>query len=83
MPVFGENDVEETDGRITVKGDGWSVSVDRTTGALDSFENDGLEMIQEGLQPNYWRAYTDNDAKEGVDGTWKKPMTGLSWTART
>lgn len=76
MPVFGESDVEETDERITVKGDGWSVSVDRTTGALDSFENDGLEMIQEGLQPNYWRAYTDNDAKEGVDGTWKKANDG-------
>ncbi len=28
-------------------------------------------MIAEGIEPNYWRASTDNDKKESVDAKWK------------
>lgn len=72
MDAFGEDAVQETDDDVTIAQDNWSVSVDKTTGALVSFQSDGREMIAEGLLPNYWRAYTDNDAKESVDANWKK-----------
>ncbi len=72
MPIFGEDGVEDTDAEVTVSGDSWSVTFDKEEGTLASFNVDGTEMIAEGLKPNYWRAYTDNDKKEAVDGKWKQ-----------
>jgi beta-galactosidase len=36
-------------------------AIDRTGGNLISYKNNGRELIKEGLQPNFWRAPTDND----------------------
>ena len=69
MESFADGALQETD-------DNWSVSFDKETGALSSFQSDGKEMVAEGLLPNYWRAYTDNDAKESVDANWKKANDG-------
>lgn len=71
MADFAESDVVETEDSLTISKEGWSVGFDKNTGALNSFKSGGTEMIEEGLQPNYWRAYTDNDKKEGVDPAWK------------
>lgn len=46
---------------FTVKGDGFSVTVGKTSGAIESFEAGGVELIAEPLVPNFWRAPTDND----------------------
>lgn len=34
---------------------------------MTSYQSNGKEMIAEGIEPNYWRASTDNDKKESVD----------------
>ena len=72
MDSFEDGALQETDTDVTISQDNWSVSFDKETGALVSFQSDGREMVAEGLLPNYWRAYTDNDAKESVDANWKK-----------
>lgn len=30
---------------------------------MTSYQSNGKEMIAEGIEPNYWRASTDNDKK--------------------
>lgn len=62
---------EETDDDVKVAGDNWSVSFDKKTGEMTSYQSNGKEMIAEGIEPNYWRASTDNDKKESVDAKWK------------
>ena len=46
---------------IRVAGRDFSVRFDRLTGALDSFICGDRELIASGVEPNYWRAPTDND----------------------
>jgi beta-galactosidase len=46
---------------IRVAGRDFAVRFDRLTGSLDSFVVDGHELIGSGIEPNYWRAPTDND----------------------
>ena len=46
---------------VRVAGSGFTVRFDRLTGALNSFVRDGHELIASGVEPNYWRAPTDND----------------------
>lgn len=62
---------EETDSAVTVAGNGWSAAFDKTTGEMTSYQANGKEMLAEGIEPNYWRAYTDNDKKEAIDAKWK------------
>ena len=71
MSDFTDSDITETETQVTISKDNWSVGFDPATGALNSFVSNGQEMVKEGLLPNYWRAYTDNDKKEGVDAGWK------------
>jgi beta-galactosidase len=46
---------------VRVAGPGFAVRFDRLTGDLDSFVVDGRELIGGGIEPNTWRAPTDND----------------------
>ncbi len=46
---------------IRVAGRGLAARFDRLTGDLDSFVVDGHELVAAGLEPNFWRAPTDND----------------------
>ena len=69
--AFTEADIEQSDKALKVSKGNWSVGFDLENGTLSSFVSDGKEMIASPLEPNYWRAYTDNDKKEGVDGAWK------------
>jgi beta-galactosidase len=46
---------------IRVAGGDFSVGFDRATGALDSYLSGGRELISSGVEPNFWRAPTDND----------------------
>ena len=38
-----------------------SVSVNKITGALDSYKVNGREIVKKGLELNFWRPSTDND----------------------
>jgi beta-galactosidase len=46
---------------VRVAGRDFAVRFDRLTGDLDSFVVDGRELIAAGVEPNFWRAPTDND----------------------
>ncbi|MBP7707316.1 MAG: DUF4981 domain-containing protein [Candidatus Aminicenantes bacterium] len=46
---------------LRVSGDGFAVRFDRLTGALDSFVHGDRELLAAGIEPNFWRAPTDND----------------------
>ncbi|MEN6561880.1 MAG: glycoside hydrolase family 2 TIM barrel-domain containing protein [Acidobacteriota bacterium] len=46
---------------LRVLGGDFAVRFDRLTGGLDSFVHEGTELIGAGIEPNYWRAPTDND----------------------
>ena len=46
---------------VRVAGRDFAVRFDRLTGGLDSFSVDGRELVAAGIEPNYWRAPTDND----------------------
>ena len=53
--------VVESSDRITVSGSGFSVGIDRSTGLLSYFEVEGRELLVSPLEPDFWRAPTDND----------------------
>jgi beta-galactosidase len=53
--------MEEAADRILVRGPKFEAHVDRLTGMLSSWRYRGVELIQRGLRPDFWRAWTDND----------------------
>ena len=53
--------VEDGPRFIRVAGEGFALRFDRLTGALDSFVHGGRELLASGIEPNFWRAPTDND----------------------
>ncbi|MEU0132939.1 glycoside hydrolase family 2 TIM barrel-domain containing protein [Streptomyces sp. NPDC006296] len=64
----------EDEGSVTVTGDGFSVTVDRTSGLITSYAAGGRRLITSGPAPNYWRAPTDNDIGNGQparNATWR------------
>lgn len=46
---------------VTIEGNGFSVTIDQTSGAIKQYLMDGTTLIKEGPTPNFWRAPTDND----------------------
>ncbi|HEY0945506.1 MAG TPA: glycoside hydrolase family 2 TIM barrel-domain containing protein [Opitutaceae bacterium] len=64
----------ETSGyRLTVTGGGVSVLIDERTGRLVSYQVDGRELLAQPLEPNFWRAPTDNDRGN------KMPLQCVPW----
>ena len=57
--------VEETAGKVTVRGRNFSVTVDKANGLLTSYEAHGVRLLDSGAVPNFWRAPTDNDRGNG------------------
>lgn len=59
---------------ITVTGPGFLVAFSTKDGAMTNLIYNKVEMLKEGLQPNFWRALTDNDvANKTIDrcATWR------------
>jgi len=77
-PQLGEADgtpvqVDQSGDAISLSGTSFKVVIDKQTGALQSYNWNGKEMINGPLSPNFWRAPTDND-KAGWRGeldAWK------------
>lgn len=64
----------DDDDSVTVTGHDFSVTVDRRSGVITSYETGGDELITSGPAPNYWRAPTENDIGNGQptrNGTWR------------
>ncbi|KES08750.1 beta-galactosidase [Streptomyces toyocaensis] len=71
VPALRHEDREE---EIHVTGAGFSVTVDRSSGILTSYEAEGTRLITSGPVPNFWRAPTDNDKGNGQhvrNQTWR------------
>ncbi|MFV0132806.1 glycoside hydrolase family 2 TIM barrel-domain containing protein [Streptomyces sp. HMX87] len=62
------------DDEVTVDGRGFSVTVDKRSGTITSYEAKGTRLITSGPVPNFWRAPTDNDRGNGQhlrNQTWR------------
>ncbi|MGW0822688.1 glycoside hydrolase family 2 TIM barrel-domain containing protein [Streptomyces sp. NPDC002845] len=62
------------DASVTVRGRGFSVTVDKGSGVITSYEARGVRLITSGPAPNFWRAPTDNDKGNGQhlrNQTWR------------
>lgn len=51
----------EIPGAFVVSNEGFSIAIDRESGSISSYNVGGKEMLTAPLEPNYWRAPTDND----------------------
>src|SRR5699024_3126452 len=58
---MSELQVDEDSSEVVVKGLDFSITIHKLKGAISSFVQNGDEIITEPLQPNFWRAPTDND----------------------
>ncbi len=52
---------EETESEVTFSGKGFEITIDKSTGWLSSYILKGDELMVMPLQPDFWRAPTDND----------------------
>ncbi len=53
--------VSDGETEYVIKGDHFSISFNKLTGALSSYTYDNNQLIQEGPEPDFWRAPVDND----------------------
>lgn len=64
IPLSGQPlKLAEDNGAIKIKGNAFTLDIDKTSGVITSYKISGNEMIKDGYgpRPNYWRAPTDND----------------------
>ncbi|KAA3653845.1 MAG: DUF4981 domain-containing protein [Calditrichaeota bacterium] len=67
-------EIAENEAAITLKGNKFSATFDKQTGALSSLNYNGLKVIEKPLVPNLWRPPTDNDSRG-----WKTPEKLEVW----
>lgn len=53
--------VEQNDKEIQLAGHDFSLVFDKTSGQISSYQLQDVELIEQGLTPNFWRVRTDND----------------------
>ena len=66
--------LKTTDDSFAVAGDGFSVTIGRESGDLESYRVDGVELLAEPLAPNFWKAANDNQMRNGYAnrlGPWR------------
>jgi len=51
---------------IRVSGPDFTLSLDRTSGALERWTRGGIEFVEAPLLPHFWRAPVDNDVGAGI-----------------
>ena len=78
-PTLNENDKRY----LIVNGENFRIEFDKINGYLSKYQVNGLDMLKEGsyLQPNFWRAPTDNDFGASLQvkyAVWKKPKIKLA-----
>jgi len=70
VPTTGKTgtvQVAEKDGQLTLKGKDFSIVFDMKQGVLQSYTLKGQQLLQQGPQPAFWRAPTDNDIGAGYN----------------
>ncbi|MFF0079008.1 glycoside hydrolase family 2 TIM barrel-domain containing protein [Streptomyces canus] len=74
---------EDASGQVTVSGKDFSVTVDRSSGTITSYQAHGTRLLTAGPVPNFWRAPTDNDHGNGQhtrNQTWRDAGTNRTVT---
>jgi len=59
---------------FVVSNDAFSIAIDRGSGSISSYNVGGKELLTAPLEPNFWRAPTDNDRGNGMarrQGIWE------------
>lgn len=73
-PQMSDVTVTEQNHLLQISGNSFSVAFDTRNGLLLSYRYRGVELIQEGPIPNFWRATVDNDKGSGLhvrSRTWR------------
>ncbi|MGL5378453.1 glycoside hydrolase family 2 TIM barrel-domain containing protein [Clostridium sp.] len=66
-------DVNEDDKTIKVTGKNFEIGFNKEEGSIDTYKVDGKDLIVSPIEPDFWRAPTDNDRNNGMASTvWKK-----------
>jgi beta-galactosidase len=78
MSNAGSLNVAQSGDAVVLSGDGFKININKKNGALDSYTWNGNDLISGPLQPNYWRAPTDNDIAgfRGALDAWKQAAPG-------
>ncbi|MFO7658903.1 MAG: glycoside hydrolase family 2 TIM barrel-domain containing protein [Bacteroidales bacterium] len=71
---FPRISTSENEEEIEVKGNKFSITIDKANGALSSYEYNNEELIKSFLRPNFSRPLTDNDRKG-----WKPNIELREW----
>lgn len=79
--------VEETAQALLLSGESFTAQFDLINGSLASYTWNGSERLLQGLTPNFWRAYTDNDRGNQQQvrcATWReagaeRELRAMSW----
>ncbi|MEI7898709.1 MAG: glycoside hydrolase family 2 TIM barrel-domain containing protein [bacterium] len=61
-----EAKLSETDDAVQITGGTFAVRISKTTGVIVSWKVKGKEQLLAPLEPNFWRAPTDNDRGNGM-----------------
>lgn len=64
-PANGTLTKERNNKSILLKGNNFQVAFSTQSGEITELSYNGKNLIKEGLQPNFWRALTDNDVPNG------------------
>ncbi|MDR1061889.1 MAG: DUF4981 domain-containing protein, partial [Clostridiales bacterium] len=73
----GELAVVETDGAVTISGDGFALSIDKASGVIDSYAAGGRVLLESGPEPSFWRAPVDDDVQwAGTLNSWRGVAPG-------
>jgi beta-galactosidase len=59
--TYSELSVEDNVDKLNITGDSFSAVFDKVKGNLISYKFENVELLKEGISPNFWRAITDND----------------------
>ncbi len=76
--------VSETDSDITLSGPRFRLAISRTRGTISSWEANGVRLMTQPLEPNFWRVPIDNDIGNGMPlrhGVWR--MAGAQRTVES
>ena len=68
-------ELRESAEAVLVRGTDFAVKVGKQSGAIESFEYRGVELVAAPLVPNFWRVPIDNDRGNGMpkrQGVWKQ-----------
>ncbi|HVI46445.1 MAG TPA: glycoside hydrolase family 2 TIM barrel-domain containing protein [Chitinophaga sp.] len=65
----GQLSLQEAPGKATINGNGFSIAFDLKKGILSSYTLQGEQLLENGPQPAFWRAPTDNDIGAGFNNS--------------